>query len=415
MSLQKYATTFFIAITLEKQLVILYNNYVYKFERQVANVSRIIAKIADFIRETDKLMLLLCIIATGYGSLAVYSATLHLNSYRPLAVQLIGMFVGIFAAIIVSGIDFEKYSKYWYLLAALGLIPVILTFFIGWAPEGTDDKAWLNFGFTTFQPSELLKICFIVTFATHLNHVKATINKLKTLIPICLHGAFPIVLIHFQGDDGTALVFAVMVLCMMWVAGVSWKYFVVAFATVAAASPLIYFLVMNDDQRARLMNIFDIESDIMGATYQQYRGRMALANGGFWGQGLFKGSLTQSEGVPEAQNDFIFVSIGEELGFIGCLAVLILLAAICLRAVRIARNCNKQSGKIMCIGFFGMMLAQIIMNIGMCVALLPVIGVTLPFFSAGGTSLICMYLGVGLVLSVYKHRNTRTLYLRERG
>ncbi|MBQ8267004.1 MAG: FtsW/RodA/SpoVE family cell cycle protein, partial [Clostridia bacterium] len=114
------------------------------------------------------------------------------------------------------------------------------------------------------------------------------------------------------------------------------------------------------------------------------------------------------------QNDFIFVSIGEELGFLGCMAVLLLLGVIGFRAVNIARNCNKQSGKIMCVGFFGMMLAQIIINIGMCVALLPVIGVTLPFFSAGGTSLICMYLGVGLVLIVYKHRNTRTLYLRDK-
>ena len=415
MSLHIFATTFFIAITLEKQLVILYNNYVYKFERQVANVSKIIAKIADFIRETDKLMLLLCVAATSYGCLAVYSATMHLNSLRPLMVQIIGMMVGVLAAIIISGINFEKYSKYWYLLAIVGLVPVILTFFIGWAPEGTDDKAWLNFGFTTFQPSELLKVCFIVTFATHLNKVKATINKLKTLIPICLHGAFPVLLIHFQGDDGTALVFAVMMLCMMWAAGVSWKYFVAAFTAIVAAAPLIYFVIMNDDQRERLISVFDIESDIMGATFQQYRGRMALANGGFWGQGLFKGSLTQSEGVPEGQNDFIFVSIGEELGFVGCMLVLILLAAIALRTVRIARNCNKQSGKIMCVGFFGMMLAQIIMNIGMCVALLPVIGVTLPFFSAGGTSLMCMYLGVGLVLSVYKHRNTRTLYLRDKG
>ena len=378
-------------------------------------MGRIIAKIADFIRETDKLMLLLCIAATSYGCLAVYSATMHLNSLRPLMVQGIGMVVGILAAIIISGINFEKYSKYWYLLAIIGLVPVILTFFIGWAPEGTDDKAWLNLGFTTFQPSELLKVCFIVTFATHLNKVKATVNKLKTLIPICLHGAFPVALIHFQGDDGTALVFAVMVLCMMWAAGVSWKYFVAVFATIFVASPLIYFVIMNDDQRTRLMSMFDIEADIMGTTFQQYRGRMALANGGFWGQGLFQGSLTQSEGVPEGQNDFIFVSIGEELGFIGCMLVLILLAAIALRAIRIARNCNKNSGKIMCVGFFGMMLAQIIMNIGMCVALLPVIGVTLPFFSAGGTSLMCMYLGVGLVLSVYKHRNTRTLYLRDKG
>ncbi len=378
-------------------------------------MGRIIARIADFIRETDKLMVIICVLATSYGSLAVYSATRYLNTVRPLIVQIIGMLIGIAAAIIISSVDFDKLGKYWYLFVLLGVIPVILTFFIGWAPEGTDDKAWLDLGFTTFQPSELLKICFIITFSTHLSRVKSTINKLKTLIPICAHGAFPVLLIHFQGDDGTALVFAVMVLCMMWAAGVSWKYFVLAFALLVMSSPLIYFVIMNDEQRARLINMFDIESDIMGATYQQYRGRMALANGGFGGQGLFNGSLTQVGGVPEGQNDFIFVSIGEELGFLGCLLVLVLLAAISLRAINIARNCNKQNGKIICVGFFGMMIAQITINIGMCVALLPVIGVTLPFFSAGGTSLICMYLGVGLVLSVYKHRNDRMLYLRDKG
>ena len=377
-------------------------------------MGRIISRIADYIRETDKLMLIFCIFATSYGSLAVYSSTRYLNTLRPLLVQLIGMFVGIVAAIVISTIDFDRLVKYWYLFVPLGVIPVILTFFIGWAPEGTDDKAWLDLGFTTFQPSELLKICFIITFSAHLSKAKPSINKLKTLIPVCLHGLVPVVLIHFQGDDGTALVFAVMMLCMMWAAGVSWKYFVLAFTAIVAASPVIYFVIMNDEQRTRIINMFDVESDIMGATYQPYRGRMALANGGFSGQGLFKGSLTQVGGVPEGQNDFIFVSIGEELGFLGCMAVLIVLAAICLRAINVARVCTKQSGKIICVGFFGMMLAQIIMNIGMCVALLPVIGVTLPFFSAGGTSLICIYLGVGLVLSVYKHRNSRTLYLRDK-
>lgn len=375
-------------------------------------MGRLFGRIADFIRETDKLMIILCVAATGYGSLAVYSATQHLNTLRPFLVQLIGLAVGLVAAIIVSSFDFDKYSKFWYLFVPLGIIPVILTFFIGWAPEGTDDKAWLDLGFTTFQPSELLKICFIITFATHLSKVKPNINKLKTLIPVCMHGAIPVLLIHFQGDDGTALVFAVMTLCMMWAAGVSWKYFTAAFAAAAVSSPIIYFVIMNDEQRQRLMNVFDIESDILGATYQQYNARMALANGGFWGQGLFKGSLTQMGGVPEGQNDFILVSIGEELGFVGCMLVLLVLSLICFRAINIARNCAKHNGKIICVGFFAMVFAQIVINVGMCVALMPVIGVTLPFFSAGGTSLICIYLGVGLVLSVYKHRKTRTLYLR---
>ena len=376
-------------------------------------MNSIISKIADFFRETDKILLSLCVFASVYGCIAVYSSTRYLGSSRPFLVQALSTLLGIFVAMFISAFDFQTFINKWYLIAGLGIIPVVLTFFIGFAPEGTDDKAWLDLGITTFQPSELLKICFIITFATHLTYVKPNINKLKYLIPVCAHGAFPVLLIHFQGDDGTALVFAIMVLCMLYAAGVSLKYFIIAFSAAVIASPLVYFFVMNEDQRARVINVFDIEADIEGATYQQYRGRMALANGGLFGQGLFKGVLTQSGSVPEGQNDFIFVSIGEELGLIGLMVVLIVLGAIAIRALRVASICRKTSGKIICVGFFGMLFAQILINVGMCIALMPVIGVTLPFFSAGGTSLVCMYMGVGLVLSVYMHRNTRTLYIRE--
>lgn len=369
-------------------------------------------KIADYFRETDKLLLSLSVFASLYGCIAVFSATYYRETLRPTLVQFICMLLGVAAVVFISTYDFEKIKKYWYLWTVVGVMPVILTFFIGIAPEGTDDKAWLDLGITTFQPSELMKICFVITFALHLKHIKPNINKLKYLIPLCLHGAFPILLIHFQGDDGTALVFAVMVLFMMWTAGVSWKYFVAAFSAVAVASPIIYFFVMNDDQRKRISVIFDITSDIKGVGFQQWRGRVALANGGFTGQGFLKGDLTQAGAVPESYNDFIFVSVGEEFGFLGCLVVMLLLGAICLRCIRIARICKDDIGKFICVGIFGMIFAQSVINIGMCTLILPVIGVTLPFFSAGGTSLLCLYLGIGLVTNVYMNRNSRTLYLR---
>lgn len=369
-------------------------------------------RFADFFRESDKLLLTLCFFTTVYGCFAVFSATYHMNNYRPVIIQVLGMAMGIFAAMVISAIDYEKYLKRWYLVALLGLIPVILTFFIGMAPEGTDDKAWLDLGFTTFQPSELLKICFILTFSLHLHKIKPNINKLKNLIPLCIHGAAPILLIHFQGDDGTALVFAIMVLAMMWAAGVSWKYFLTAIVAALIASPFVYFFVMNDDHRARIKLLFDIDADIKGVGYQQWLGRRALSGGGLLGQGYLKGNLTQAGIIPESRNDFIFVGIGEELGFLGCIAVIILLSAICLRCIRVAKLCTKNSGKYICVGVFAMIFAQSVINIGMCTSVLPVIGVTLPFFSAGGTSLACLYLGVGLVLNVYMHRNERTLYLR---
>lgn len=376
-------------------------------------MGRFFSRIADFIRESDKILLTLCAFSSLYGCAAVFSATRYTGKYRAALMQLAMMLAGIFAAAVISAFDYSDFIRRWYIAAPLGVIPVILTFFIGFAPGDTDDKAWLNLGFTTFQPSELMKICFIITFAAHLSKVKPKINKPAVLAPVLLHGAFPVLLIHFQGDDGTALVFAVMFVCMLWAAGVSWKYFAAVAATLPAVVPIVYFFVMNDDQRRRIVNMFDINADIRGAGYQQYQGRIALANGGWTGQGYLRGDLTSKGIVPEGHNDFIFVSIGEELGFLGCIAVVILLAAICIRVLHDARVCRKESGKLLCVGFFSMLFAQIVINIGMCLSLLPVIGITLPFFSAGGTSLFCLYLGVGLVLSVYRHRNSRTIYLHD--
>lgn len=370
---------------------------------------------ADYIRESDKRMMFLCLFTTSFGCVAVLSSTHYTGSIKQFIIQLVSMLLGISAATVISLFDFETLLKRWYIAAGLGLVPVLLTFFIGTGPAGTDDKAWLNLGFTTFQPSELLKVCFILTFAYHLSKVAENINKLSVLIPVCAHAGLPVLLIHFQGDDGTALVFAIMAICMMWAAGVDKKYFIILFTAVLVAAPFIYFFVMNPDQQSRIRMMFDIEADLQGAGWQQWRGRIALANGGVFGQGLFKGSLTQMgpAGVPEGYNDFIFVSIGEELGFIGCLAVVTLLSLICLRSLKVAKETRKLSGKLICIGYFGMIFAQTAINLGMCLSVLPVIGITLPFFSAGGTSLACLYLGVGEVLSVYRHRNSRMLYLHD--
>ena len=256
---------------------------------------------------------------------------------------------------------------------------------------------------------------FYSHLSMHLTKVKENINKLSFLVPVCAHGMLPVLLIHFQGDDGTALVFAVMVLCMMWAAGVHRKYFIILFSAIVVAAPLIYFFVMNPDQQARIQTMFDIDADLQGSGWQQWRGRTALAGGGMWGQGFLKGNLTQmgQAGVPEGYNDFIFTTIGEEWGFVGAFVVVALLCLIAYRCIRISKMTNNLSGRLICVGFFGWLTAQITVNLGMCLSILPVIGITLPFFSAGGTSLSCLYIGVGLVLSVYMHRNSRTVYLHD--
>lgn len=374
-------------------------------------MNRFFGGIADYIRECDKFLLMLCTGATLFGCVAVLSA----GSARQFTVQLVSLFIGLILAVAISKIDYKVFAKIWPIAAIVGLIPVFLTFYIGYAPDGTDDKAWLLLpGNLSFQPSELLKIVFIITFSLHLGAVSEEINKIRNVLLLCLHGGAPVLLIHLQGDDGTAIVFFVIFICMTFAAGLKIRYFIAAAVTVAAACPIVYLYILNDDQKARILSLFGSEQDLLGSGWQQWRGRVAIANGGVFGKGLFKGDLVQSGSIPEGYNDFIFTSIGEELGLIGCLVVFLLLLAICVRTLKVGHLSRDNTGEYICVGIFAMLAAQIIINIGMCVSLLPVIGVTLPFFSAGGTSLCCLYGGIGLVLSVYMHRTSRTIYLHDR-
>lgn len=381
-------------------------------------MSNILGKIADYFRETDKVLLSICVFASLFGCVAVMSATHYTGSMKQFYVQLGALFLGLIAVVLMSAfIDYESIARHKFIIAGAALALVGLTFFIGYAPAGTDDKAWLLLpGGITFQPSELLKIAFIITFSGHVQAIGDKVNKPLHVILLCVHGAFPVLLIHFQGDDGTALVLAVIFISMMFAAGIKLRYFAAAAIAVAAASPIMWFIVMNEDQRSRFEILFNPEQDLYGSGWQQWRARIAMANGGVFGKGLFSGDYvqsTQSESIPLRYNDFIFASIGEELGFLGLIAVILLEIAVCVRLLVIAHHARDKMGMIMCSGLFGLFAAQSMLNIGMCASILPVIGITLPFFSAGGSSLVCTYIGIGLAVNVYMHRNQHVVYLNE--
>lgn len=375
----------------------------------------ILRRIADYVRECDKVLMLLCVAATCFGCVAVLSTTYNaVGGLGQFITQVVGMVLGIVAVIIISSFNYRKFARLWPLFAAISVGFVVLTFFIGFAPGDTDDKAWLSIFGVSFQPSELLKIAFVITFGYHVHKIGDNVKKFIHVVLLAIHGALPVLFIHFQGDDGTALVFAFMFVCMMFVAGVKRRYFIIAGSAAAVALPFVYFLVMNEDQKNRIYSLFfPTQEDYLGVLWQQWRGRIALANGGIFGKGLFKGPLVQAGNIPEGYNDFIFSSIGEETGLIGCIVVIALLLGICWRILRTAHLSNDKLGTTMCVGIFAMFAAQIIINIGMNLSLAPVIGVTLPLFSAGGTSLVCTFLGIGLVMSVYMHRQSSILYLGE--
>ena len=378
-------------------------------------MSKIFGKIADYIRETDKQFFILCIAASLYGSLLVLSATRAIGQTRQFFVQLIGIGIGVVAAIIISNFDYKTFGKRWYIIAGLCIVLFAVTYFFGYTPSGTDNKAWIELpGGMSLQPSEIIKVCFIVTFAYHIYRLGDNVSKLSNVLLLCVHGVIPILLVHFlQGDDGTALMFAGIFLFMMFAAGIKLRYFLITGGAALAAAPFAWFFVLSDYQRNRILSIFNPAADIQGIGYQQYYGGISIGSGGLTGYGLFNGPSVQNGTVPKAYNDFIFTVAGEELGFLGCLAIILLISAICIRALRVSYMARDKMGSMICVGVFAMIAVQSVINIGMCLSLLPVIGITLPFFSAGGTSIVALYLGVGLVLSVYMHRNKRVLYLKD--
>ena len=279
----------------------------------------------------------------------------------------------------------------------------MLTYFFGeQRVESVDDQAWLPIPFLgiSFQPSELLKIAFILTFALHLEKVGDDIKNIKNLLLLCLHGAFPVLLVHFQGDDGTALIFLLIFLSMLFSAGIQWRYIAIAGAALVIAAPLAWLYLMSNDQKLRILALFIPDLDTNGILYQQYNAKIAIGSGGGFGEGLFIGEHVY---VPEIHNDFIFSFVGQSLGFVGCMSVILLLFFICTRLLVFSRRSNDLLGGYICIGVFATIAFQSIVNIGMNLSILPVIGVTLPFFSYGGTSVTTLYMGIGLALSVYIH------------
>ncbi len=365
-----------------------------------------------FFKETDKYLLFLCIFTSAFGLTAVMSATRYKVAegdlfHRDFIIMLIAVIIGIIASLVISALDYRVFTKLWPVIAIVCLALMLALFKWGTGPSARSDaRTWLKFGSggssISFQPSELVKIGFIITFGVHLEKLKNKINRFTSILQLGAHAMIPIVLVALTGDMGSSLVFVIIAAVMLYTAGVHWGYFVGAAALIAAAAPLIWIYVLKQLQRDRFLALIypDLYPDII---YQQKNGLNAIGSGGFSGQGLFNGAYTQAGVVPESMNDMIFTVIGEELGFIGCTAALLLLTLITVRIIIIGKKSQEQSTNLICCGMAAMLAGQVLINVGMCLMVLPVVGITLPFFSAGGSSNLCVYFGIGLVLSIYRH------------
>ncbi len=377
-------------------------------------MKRFFSAVWDYIKRLDKFMLLICLVLSAAGIFLLY--TLNANEISPYVsdrqwkTQLYASCLGVLAALIISAVDYRFAARLWWLYAPVSLILVLLLFTpLGVGVDGADDIGWLNLGFIQFQPSELLKAAFIMTFSFHLSKVGDRLNEFYNVILLVIHGLIPVGLIMLQGDDGSALVFLFMFAAMLFSAGISWKYLLAAGIAVPAAALVAWNYIMQPHQLKRFQVLFDEEmqqSEILGIYYQQWLGKKALGSGQLTGLGLF-GSDNYTY-VSEIDTDFIFAYIGMTLGFVGCIATIILLAVLCLKTISAAVSSKDSLGRYICVGVFAMYLFHSVINIGMVLAVFPVIGIPLPFLSAGGTSVLSMYVSAGMVMSVHSHRKKKT-------
>lgn len=329
-----------------------------------------------------------------------------------LKMQIAMTVLGLIMMFIIANLDYKFFVDRFcvFMLVASALL-LILTLIVGKSGENMDtaNKSWLKLwpGGPMIQPSEFVKFTFICTFAKHLEGVKDRVNKPLTLLGLVAHAGLIVGLILLSGDLGVSLVYMGVIAVMLFCAGMSLWYFLGAIVAVGVSLPFLWSF-LAPYQQDRIIYGFNPELDPFGYGMQPLMSVEAISRGGFFGEGLFGGSVY--EDLAASHTDFIFATVCEKFGFLGGALVIIAIAVIVVRLVFIALGATDTAGRLICCGIAAIFILQTLENIGMCMALIPVVGITLPFMSAGGSSMLALYMIMGLAHSVRSRE--RRLYFR---
>lgn len=369
----------------------------------------------EFFRKGDLLLLTLCTSASLFGLVLIFSATRYLGGYRNIIVQSVAVLLGILVYIFLSAVDIELITeKSWRILLIFNVVFVLLTR----TPLGVEvsgNRSWIHIpGFpVNLQPAEIVKLSFVLLLAWQCNRLQERgLSRPSSVFQLAGHTLFMCALIAAaSGDFGMVLTYLFIFVIMAWTAGVKKRWFLLAFVLVAAAVILIWPHISDDYRFRRFAVVIDhlignqetIYNQTMDAGWQQTRSILAIGSGGLTGMGYLNGVQTQSTyktSLPARETDEIFAVCGEEFGLIGCVLLLLLLCAIILRCIWVARRARSPQSALIAMGFAGMLLIQIAVNVGMCLYIFPVVGLTLPFISYGGSSIITMFAAMGVVSSI---------------
>ena len=362
---------------------------------------RFIRGLWDKLRQVDPTLFFCTLLLSGISLLTIFGAVDNFGRSK-LVMQSAMVALGTVLIFFMANLNYRFLVDRLAIVFFIGsVIILVITLIFGSTGENmeTANRSWLNIPFVNIaiQPSEFVKLAFLCTFAKHLDSVKSTINKPKTLIFVLLHAGAIAALILLSGDLGVCLVYFGIILVMLYCAGLSAWYFIGVAGVLLLAFPFLWDFLRTDQQN-RIIFGFNPELDVENVGMQALMSRDTIAAGGFFGQGLFGGKLY--EDLPASHTDFIFATVCEKFGFLGGFIVVATLVVMAFRLIFIAIKCKDGVGKLICGGIAAIIILQTAENLWMCIAAVPVVGITLPFVSYGGSSMLAMYMLIGLAHSV---------------
>jgi rod shape determining protein RodA len=356
------------------------------------------------LREVTWGLVLLIVVIAVIGFAMLYSA--GGGSFDPWANRQIARFaVGLGILFVTATIDLRFWLRHAYVIYGAALLAVVAVEVSGWVSGGA--QRWINLGVIRLQPSEIMKIALLLGLARyfHKSAFEDVTKPVRLIFPILLIGA-PALLVLKQPDLGTAALLGFSGLAILFAAGVRpWK-FAAAGALALLALPVVWQL-LRDYQRNRILSFLDPQKDPLGAGYNSIQAEIALGSGGAWGKGFLQGTQSHLSFIPETQTDFIFAMLAEEFGIMGSLLLIGLYFAVILYGFFIAMRSRNQFGRLLALGLTINLFLYVFINIAMVTGLIPVVGVPLPLISYGGTAMLTLMFGFGLLISVYIHRDAR--------
>lgn len=383
-------------------------------------LKKLLPLLRDFVRRADMFLFTMSVICAVYGIIVIASATQSYanGSAQYVIVQTLALGLGVLLFIAMTVIDVDIFAQHWAWLYGLSAALLISLIFFG-AQSDTGNNGWLRFFGIGIQPTEIVKIAFIIVMAKQLSYLKGykNLNSVTSIAQIVVHFVlmFGLILVTAQ-DLGSALVYFFIFAVMLFVAGVRIYWFIIGLAALAGMVPILWTYFLEDYQKDRILAPYDssIDPDNTGINWQQNQSKIALASGQLTGTGLGEGTQSQSTAIPGKHTDFIFAVVGEELGMIGACLVLLLLMIIVIRCIQVGLRSGNTMSMLVCFGVAATVVFQTFENVSMCIGIAPVIGITLPFFSYGGSSLFSMFAAMGLVSGIkYRPKPTRaSLYGR---